>query len=366
MAGLNLTLLTYVMIDHGTSPTPTPSPSAPRPTGEIVAGLQATWWQVFAAFAIVIGLIAAIQQLAAFLTRLKTAKAERRILEIAAAQLDAEAINKSVRVARADAEKLEQTKIALLAEVHDRIPRQARRIYLENRIEQLAVSIADQARELEYLQAEARALGSTTDGIGVSLSPTVREAIEEPTRRRRSFERTVLLFFAIFVVLLLTPYSLPGLIYNFFRSIYFADLRSAGDTAILLAIDSFVAFLVWTILGKLATRYNPISQAARMHGRTRTWIVLGATIIAVLGFSVGSVSSAQASRVFEFVCTSFCSSAPDDLASPTYSFDQEAANEKQRLRSTAATAFHVGSYAAGLIAFLVVTGSRPPLSRRLK
>ncbi len=128
-------------------------------------GGGADWWSfawgVLVALGVVVGLVAGAITVVSTLRRRKLAKAEVRVLELAVQQLDAEALQKHIERTRRDAAELDQMKSALLEEVQRRVPEQARRVYLENRIRQLAGALEGQMAEYDALRREADALQIT-------------------------------------------------------------------------------------------------------------------------------------------------------------------------------------------------------------
>lgn len=263
------------------TPSPTPRPTDPLP-GESGGGWDITWkW--FLAVAAIVGFLAACQQLASWLGRRKLDRAELRLLEIAASQLDAEDYRRNAAEAREDADQLRRAKQSLLEEVRERIPLEARRVYLENRLSQLSASIQQSLTEYNAARLEILEIGQTADPLSKELRLSVQSIVDRDLRQRRRLEASILTLLGVLVVLFILPINAAALVYETFATLYFADRQGTMAVAgvMILLLLPWTGFLL--AVSGVRGKWNPARWTkARAHARLVTTL---SCLLAALGLA---------------------------------------------------------------------------------
>lgn len=199
-------------------------------------------WGVVVAAGVVVGLVAATQQIVASVRNRRRNAAMQRVMDLAASQLDATAVKQEVDRYTALREELKE-------QIDHELPREARRIYVNERLQHLSRVLADSFEEYEMLRAEQAQLAPSSP-----LADRLRAVIETdvlPGRRqahRRQSRRTTLI-----VVLLLAGLSpLPSLPYLVIET--FASPVTSSTLAVVLSVLATAALVAGLTAGALNVR----------------------------------------------------------------------------------------------------------------
>lgn len=257
-------------------------------------------WAMFVAVAVVVGFVAAVQQLVSWLSRRRLRRAETRLLEVAAAQLDAEESQQAAKEARARVEELLEHRRVLQREIERRIPQEARRVYLENRMLQLASSLRSTYAEYQSAGAEISKIQSDFDPLEDDVRAGVRTLVDRNLRSHSRLElATVLLLAALFFVLLL-PIDPQQYIYEWFAHIYFADQLSSGGLVELALANTLVAALAWWVASKLLLPANRQSVGRPFKPSAMVW--RGAAGALIVGYGLFFAFRSRVSATYLEAC----------------------------------------------------------------
>lgn len=220
--------------------------TAPEQQGARTASDPA-WWKVIVAISVVITILAGSQQLISLIQRRRLRRAEERLLEIAASQLDAES-------AKAEAATYEALKRTLRDQVDNELPIEARRIFISNRLEQLRESIGDQYEEYERLERELGQLASVTP-LDQRIRDVISARISPLHLRRQRRERIIVASVGFLVLLSLSPVSLGFFVQRYFELLEEPDDELLGNviTAVLVGAAA-VSIGVWALIRFSASR----------------------------------------------------------------------------------------------------------------
>lgn len=224
-----------------------------------------SFWKVVGAVALVVGFMAAVQQLLSAYRRRRFAKAEERVLAVAAKELDAEAAHR-------DYDRYEALRLSLRRQVEQEVPQEARRVYLRSRVESLRSQLAADLEEYERVSAELREVSSeSVAGLDDRLRDVIEHSIRPVYVRRRRNERLVVALLVALLALALTPLtSLPREVFSYY-------LETVGDPA-----DHSTADVVFaSALGVLSIAAVVLVAVRWMSGRGVRWVVVNARSISL-------------------------------------------------------------------------------------
>jgi hypothetical protein len=281
-----------------------------QPDGGTETG-SPTWWVVVAAFGVIISILAGVHYFYSLISRRRIQAAEDRYFETLASQHDAEE-------AKQDVAAYETLRAQLRDQVDKEVPREARRIFIENRRDQLVNSIGEQFDEYERLGREVAAMPEAN-----SLDDRVRQVIEARVaplyRRSQRRERALAFGIGVLVIVSLIPISPGQLIFAYFAVLREPDEWTVGT--ILLACSVAVAVLggTLTVLGR---RWLARHQAYEISDFGVLAVLMGVALALFSGgaaFNYGLQSRNEALDMLD--SSKFSSGDYDDaLARATYSF----------------------------------------------
>jgi TRAP-type C4-dicarboxylate transport system permease small subunit len=242
-------------------------------------GILHNWWAVVVTIGVIVGLLAGIQQLTSWIAQRSRRKAEDRVIEIAARQLDAEQ-------AKEDAQHYERLRTELRAQVEQEVPREARRVYLLNRRDRLAQSLNDDLNEYDDIEQELRSISGDINASALDerVRAVVRETILPSQQKRRRRERWILALLVLIFLSNFTPIDLTGLVFGYFYVLWTPSNFPPG-------VIVFVLFLgVATITIALRFTYPYIRRYIRgsavAYIKRRRWVVAASGAVLGAGFIV--------------------------------------------------------------------------------
>lgn len=145
----------------------------------------------------VVGLVAGLQQLIIWMRSRRLSKAQSRAFEILNSQLNAEE-------AKEAASKYESMRESLRLQVEQDIPREARRVYLKNRLDRLGESLSHDYEEYSAIEQEL-GLASEASQLDIKIRDVVQESLLPELRTRRRRERVLVGLVGLLVLLNFLP-----------------------------------------------------------------------------------------------------------------------------------------------------------------
>jgi len=168
-------------------------------------GLQP--WQLVVAISVVLGIVVGLGSFVDWSSRIRNRRVDKRVLELVRDQLTAEDIEGRLK-------ELVQLNRSLRQQIEG-LPAEANRLFLQQRIDALATSIAHDFEEYQSLE-----LASGTSASSPALDPMIRQAIEQnmvsPQRRRDRRNIYILVLLGLLVAINFIPISVSGLVYQYF------------------------------------------------------------------------------------------------------------------------------------------------------
>jgi predicted nucleic acid-binding Zn ribbon protein len=206
------------------------------------------WWAIIVAIGVIIGLLAGIQQLWSWAATRGQRRAEERVLEIAAQQLNTERVKKDAEQAKKDAERYEMLRADLRSQVEREVPREARRVYLINRMDRLAASLSSDLEEYETIEQELRSLsGRSASPLDERVRAVVRGTILPSQEQRQRRERLIFVLLVVLVVLSFSPITPIYLIQGYFHVLGSSEVFSVTSIALALFFGLIVLATVFRI-----------------------------------------------------------------------------------------------------------------------
>jgi len=283
---------------------------------------------ILGAVALILGLLAAVHQLAGIFTRRRYKRAKQRALELIRQSLDADELQHELRKTKAERD-------ALRRQVDEDLPREARRVYVATRLEQLSEQMRADAREFNELHTELTELGGSTNGaVDQRLRGAIGTGVIAAAPATPSIDRILLGGVAILtLVLVSSKTSLEG----FYSDIAYSSGRAAADVTVSIVLGALFVCLV----ALLIARYVLPS----LHGHD-PWPWLWSSVIA-LGIAAtlliirGSVESNRGTALF------FADASSSRV-------ERQMDREAQRHQESAGFLYAVGMPAAGLFVALLL------------
>lgn len=276
------------------------SPSKAAPSGGLTA------WQVIVAVSVAITILAGTQQLFNWVTRRRYRRAEQAVLDAVAAQIDADEAHRSY-------ERTENLLRSLRQQVEKDVPKEALRVYLQERSGVLAERLAEDAAEYEDLQARLADLtGDEPTALDARVRAVIESAIQPAATRRRRADRTLVVLLAALLILSVVPFP-PG---DLIRG-YFDVIENPGDYLFSAVINvSIIAIVMIAAVAVPLVR----SYDIRRGWATRSFLQRKGTVAGVLGCglslcTLGILAWRHSSALFNSVSTDSGSSAADDWSS---------------------------------------------------
>lgn len=230
-------------------------------------------WQLIVAVSVVITLVVGLGSFVDWGNRIRNRRVDRRILELVTDQLMAEDIEGRVQ-------QLGELNRKLQRQI-DGLPAEANRLFLQQRMDVLATSIAQDFEEYRSLEV---AIG--TSASSTALDPMIRQAIEQnmlsPQKRRDRRNLYVLVLLGLLIALNLLPISVSGLVYQYFGVLGDSPYSPGADVVGLIFIGSLVIALVLLFVAELSTWL--LRALDRLQGRR--WLI-GLAVAIVLVAAAG-------------------------------------------------------------------------------
>jgi hypothetical protein len=217
-------------------------------------------WGVIAVVLTILGGIAAAQQLITWLTGRRRQKALEQVLEDVADKIDAETTEKEVV-------RLRELAAGIRTQIDNDLPREARRVYLTNRLATIARSIGELYEEYHDIERELQSSRPASPLEG-TLRASIEATIMPQYRQRERRDRQLRILLALAVALLLLPVPndyLRILFFGYFYVVGEAYNYTAGSlvTAVLLA--ALALSLAGMIAGRrLRFRDRPLPELRRL------------------------------------------------------------------------------------------------------
>lgn len=161
------------------------------------------WWKIVGVVGVILGILAAIQQLTALGNR-RRRRAQDRLLSAMEQQIDAER-------AREDALQYDRLRSLLRQQIDNDLPREARRVYLLNRRDLLSRTIAEEFAELEDIERELEDSAAPTV-LDQRVRAVVQETIVPAQETRRRRDRTIVILLTLLLLGTFSPLNLKYLV----------------------------------------------------------------------------------------------------------------------------------------------------------
>jgi len=249
-------------------------------------------WQLVVSIGVILGIVVAIGTFADWGNRIRNRRVDRRVLELVRDQLMAEDIEGRVK-------QLGELNRKLQAEI-DRLPAQANRLFQQQRMGDLAASIAHDFDEYQKLET---AVGVATPATG--LNPLIRQAIERtmvsPQKRRDRRNLYTLVLLVVLVALNFIPISVNQFVYEYFGTLTYSPTLPGEAVISVVIIGSIVIAATLLFLAELFPKLLPGLDRLRRPA----WLI-GLSIAIVLSAGVGywSRSLAIGEACFPYGCAS--------------------------------------------------------------
>ncbi len=303
--------------------------ASPAPVVTLL-GVPLTYPAIISAIVGAIGVAAAVQQLTSWILRRKYEKAENRLLEILQQQVDAEEVQRFGEAVRQQVKEYERQQARLREQIEEEIPREARRLYTQQRLDALVQSLGRDYVEYEELRA-SQEMASGSHALPEEIRALIaNQILPEYLEQKRRDRRTALLIVAL-VVLAFVPFDLASLVFYLVYRI-FRPLSDAPWTAVpsyaLLGL-AMIVLLARTSLKPWSRRIADILWARRFLRVPVIYMVLALLFLLAIfvaaavylvvddiqfygGFSTYSgydfSGSAQARSALLLIATTLCTS----------------------------------------------------------
>ncbi|GAB1819781.1 hypothetical protein HerbRD11066_29450 [Herbidospora sp. RD11066] len=218
-------------------------------------------------------------------------------MEIMKDKLSAESAKSEAEYARKEADNLSAIHEMLRRQIEEDVPREARRLYIEHRLDVLGRAISEQYKEYHALQNEAA--GFKNAELDERLAFVVKETILPNHIIRARRERWTLALLIGVVLLTISPFELQR-IASFFTSQPFYILSYSYEYE-LSAVNLSVAgvILVWASIFTLLAKFPTNLQITIRGLRAPRWLQFSILLVGLLLIMIGNVFSDVAGRAFE-------------------------------------------------------------------